>query len=94
MQNKTVSEFEKLLQDGDYLNIPSAGDVVTGTVIGTGRREIRLDVGGVATGVVRGRELFAESAEYNNLVPGESVEATVMEEENENGEMEIGRAHV
>ncbi len=89
MQKKTVSEFEKLLQEGDYLNIPQIGDVVTGTVIGTGRREIRLDVDGVATGVVRGKELFAESAEYNNLVPGEAVEATVMETENENGELEL-----
>ncbi len=89
MQKKTVSEFEKLLQEGDYLNIPQIGDVVTGTVIGTGRREIRLDVSGVATGVVRGKELFAESAEYNNLVPGEAVEATVMETENENGELEL-----
>jgi small subunit ribosomal protein S1 len=89
MQKKTVSEFEKLLQEGDYLNIPAIGDVVTGTVIGTGRREIRLDVDGVSTGVVRGKELFAESAEYNNLVPGEAVEATVMETENENGELEL-----
>lgn len=89
MQKKTSTELEKLLQEGDYLKIPRVGDVVTGTVIGSGRREIRLDIEGIATGVVRGRELFAESAEYNNLVPGETVEATVIEEENENGEMEL-----
>ncbi|PJE77011.1 30S ribosomal protein S1 [Candidatus Uhrbacteria bacterium CG10_big_fil_rev_8_21_14_0_10_48_16] len=83
------SEFEQLLQEGPYLNIPQVGDVVTGTVIGTGRREIRIDLGGVATGVVRGKELFAESSEYANLEPGTEVEATVMELENEGGEIEL-----
>lgn len=89
MQNVPTTEFEKLLEEGQYLNIPAIGDVVTGTVIGSGRREIRLDLNGVATGVVRGRELFAESSEYANLDIGESVEATVMDIENENGEIEL-----
>jgi small subunit ribosomal protein S1 len=89
MENQAITEFEKLLTEGDYLKIPALGDVVTGTVIGSGRREIRLDVGGVATGVVRGRELFAESAEYGGLKAGEQVEATVINVENENGEMEL-----
>jgi small subunit ribosomal protein S1 len=89
MQKQNQTEFEKLLQEGTYLNIPSIGDVVTGTVIGSGRREIRLDIGGITTGVVRGRELFSESSEYSNLAPGEEVTATVMEVENENGEMEL-----
>ncbi|NQV90095.1 S1 RNA-binding domain-containing protein [Candidatus Uhrbacteria bacterium] len=84
-----VSEFEQLLLEGPYLNIPQVGDVVTGTVIGTGRREVRIDLGGIATGVVRGKELFAESSEYANLEPGTEVEATVMEMENEGGEVEL-----
>jgi small subunit ribosomal protein S1 len=89
MEEQPITEFEQLLTQGDYLKIPALGDVVTGTVIGSGRREIRLDVGGVATGVVRGRELFAESSEYGGLTPGETVEATVINVENENGEMEL-----
>lgn len=84
-----VSEFEQLLTEGPYLNIPQVGDVVVGTVIGTGRREVRIDINGVATGVVRGKELFAESSEYANLEPGVEVEATVMELENEGGEIEL-----
>jgi small subunit ribosomal protein S1 len=88
MTNK-VSEFEKLLQEASYPILPQVGDVVTGMVVGSGRREIRLDLNGIATGVVRGKELFAESAEYANLDTGSEVEATVMELENENGEMEL-----
>jgi small subunit ribosomal protein S1 len=84
-----ISEFEQLLQEGGYLNLPQVGDVITGTIIGTGRREIRLDIGGIATGVVRGKELFSESSEYANLNPGDQVEATVMELENESGEIEL-----
>ena len=83
------SEFETLMQEGGYLNLPQVGDVVTGTVIGTGRREVRIDLAGIATGVVRGKELFAESSEYANIEPGSQVEATVMELENENGEIEL-----
>ncbi len=82
-------DFQKLIQEGNYLVIPKVGDVVTGKVIGSGRREIRIDIEGITTGVVRGRELFSESSEYSNLSPGEEVEATVMELENENGEMEL-----
>jgi len=89
MSKDAISEFQRLLQEGNYLNIPKIGDVVNGTIIGTGRKEVRIDIGGIATGVVRGREIFAESTEYSNLKPGESVEATVIDIENENGEMEL-----
>lgn len=88
-QEPQISEFQKLLDEGGYLQIPKAGDVIKGRVISVGRREIRLDVDGVRTGVVRGKELFAESKEYNNLIPGEEVQATVIEFENENGELEL-----
>lgn len=88
-QPEAESAFSKLLLDEKYLNIPKEGDVVKGTVVGVGRREVRLDIGGITIGVIRGRELFAEAAEYRNLEPGDEVEATVMELENENGEVEL-----
>jgi len=89
MTQQNTGEFQKLLEEGNYLNIPKVGDVVTGKIIGAGRREIRIDVNGMATGVVRGRELFSESKEYGGLKPGEEVEATIIELENEDGEMEL-----
>lgn len=87
--SEPLSEFEQLLQQGSYPQLPNVGDVVSGTVIGAGRREIRIDIGGIATGVVRGKELFTESAEYAGLEPGTRVEATVIDLENENGEIEL-----
>ncbi|MFH1142141.1 MAG: S1 RNA-binding domain-containing protein [Candidatus Uhrbacteria bacterium] len=94
MQNidpdQPMTKFERLLVDGDYLKkIPQAGDVVVGKVISTSRREVRLDIEGVTTGVVRGREVFAESGDYAELEPGAEIEATVIDIENENGEMEL-----
>ena|SRR3989338_8964313 len=78
-----------LLDDEAYLQIPKIGDVIRGSVISASRREVRLDVNGIKTGVIRGRELYAESSEYASLKAGDEVEATVVELENENGEVEL-----
>jgi small subunit ribosomal protein S1 len=58
-------------------------------VLSVEKGQIHIDVEGVTTGVVRGKELFAESREYSNLQVGTDVEATVVELENENNEMEL-----
>lgn len=81
------SEFASLV-DG-FLVIPKVGDVVHGKVVSASRREVRLDIDGFGAGVIRGRELFAESSVYADLVAGDGVEATVIEQENENGELEL-----
>ncbi|OIP80815.1 MAG: hypothetical protein AUK20_01015, partial [Parcubacteria group bacterium CG2_30_45_37] len=89
-QNNQASDadFQKLL-DKENIKIPQAGDIIKGTVLSASKAEIRLDIDGIASGVVRGRELYFEAEEYANLKPGDVVEATVVEEENENGELEL-----
>jgi ribosomal protein S1 len=84
-----ASEFKKLLAEGDFFKIPNTGDLVKGKIIDISRSEIRLDVEGLTTGVVRGREFYNESSDYSDLKVGDEVEATVLELENENGEMEL-----
>ena len=84
-----LTEFQKLMEEGQYLVIPKSGDVVKGKIIDIGRREVRVDIGGLSAGVVRGREIFAESADYKDLKVGDEVEATIIDAENENGEMEL-----
>jgi ribosomal protein S1 len=61
--------------------------VVQGAVLSATKSEVRVDIGGVMVGVVRGREL--DDSEYDELNVGDTVEATVLEEENENGEVEL-----
>ncbi len=48
-------EFQKLL-DKENIKIPQAGDIVKGTVLSASKAEVKLDIGGITTGVVRGRE--------------------------------------
>lgn len=81
--------FEELLNSGDSPRLPQVGDVIEGKVISVSKTEVHLDINGVATGVIRGRELYDESGEYSNLKLGETAKATVLELENEYGEMEL-----
>ena len=83
------SEMQRLLEDKQYFNLPKVGDLVKGTIISSDKSEVHIDLGGVATGIVRGRERYGEAEEYRNLKPGDEVEATVMELENETGELEL-----
>jgi len=81
-------EFKQLLADKDYLDIPSAGDIIKGKVISATKREIRIDIPSFRTGIVRGREL-SDDPSLAELKPGDDIEATVIDLENENGELEL-----
>ena len=81
-------DFKKLLED-HLIAYPKIGDTVKGTVISVDKNEVRIDVQNLTTAIVRGRELFNESREYADLKKGDMVEATVIDLENENGEMEL-----
>lgn len=81
-------DFKTIFQNHP-MDLPKIGEAVKGKVIAVERGEVHLDIEGMTTGVVRGEELFGESSEYANLKMGDEVEATVLELENENGEMEL-----
>lgn len=80
--------FSSLLEK-EELKIPQVGDIVKGVVIAASKAEVRLDIDGVMTGIVRGPELYLEAEEYTDLEPGREVEAMVVDPENENGELEL-----
>ena len=81
--------MEELLATSDTVAIPKIGDMVEGEVISVGRNEILLDIDGVSTGIVRGRELYDESGEYSRLSVGDTVQAMVIDLENERGLLEL-----
>lgn len=85
----TVSQLDELLKDESLFLVPKVGDTIKGRVLSTKGREIRIDIRGLTTGVVRGRELYAEAEAYKNIKDGDEVEATVVDAENENGEVEL-----
>jgi len=80
--------FSALLEKED-LKIPQVGDIIKGVVITASKAEVRLDIDGVMTGIIRGPELYLEADEYTDLEPGREVEAMVVDAENENGELEL-----
>ncbi len=85
---KNNKNFKKLLEK-NLTKLPKVGDTITGTVISANKKEIHIDINGVTTGLVRGREIIDESGEYSNIKVGDKVDALVLELENEKGEIEL-----
>jgi len=82
-------EFATLLDAADAPKLPKVGDVIEGKVISVSKSEVHLDIGGYASGIIRGRELYDESGEFSNLKVGDTAKATVVELENEFGTLEL-----
>lgn len=80
---------EMLTKEKEGIHVPQVGETVTGLVVSASKAEVRLDIDGTFIGIVRGRELYDEAPEYASLKPGDTIEATVIEEENENGNIEL-----
>ncbi len=86
--DKDHAEFEKLLDEWSF-KVPQRGELIKGIVISASKAEVKLDINGVISGVVRGPELYEEDDDYADLQTGDEVEATVIQGENENGEIEL-----
>lgn len=86
---KEKQRLADLLEDKAFLTIPKQGDVVKGKVISVSKNEVRIDIENYRTGVVRGREIADPSRVFADVVAGDEVEATVVDLENENGEVEL-----
>lgn len=89
IKDKQKSDLEKLLNSTDLPNIPRVGDIVEGKIISASKNEIFLDINGIITGVIRGKELIDESGLYTDFKKGDVVQVMVLELENERGEMEL-----
>ncbi len=61
------------------------GELVEGTVVFKGKNKLLLDIQGVSTGIVSGRELRDSFNTFKDLRVGEPVSALVLEEENDEG---------
>lgn len=81
---KDTSALGTLLENSTVA-YPQVGETVKGVVIAVGRNEIRVDVGGLAIGLIRGPELD----KHLDLRIGDEVEASVIELDNEFGELEL-----
>lgn len=78
---------ELLLKDG--ADVPNEGDVIKGKVTSVSRNEVIVDLGSFGTGVVRGKEWYDVMDMYVELEPGDEVEASITDLENENGQVDL-----
>lgn len=82
------TEIDKLFSDEAnvaFVTYPAVGEVVKGKIIAVGRNEVRIDINGLAIGLIRGPELDPNA----HLTVGEEIEATVVQLDNEFGELEL-----
>lgn len=87
---QTMADLLEVIKDQKF---PKVGELIKGTVINIGKNEVILDIGGITTGLVRGKELEDESGEHTDLKIGDEAYATVMELENEKGLIELSFRH-
>lgn len=81
----TTSLMESLMQDSPEVLRAKPGELVNGTVIFKGKNKLLIDIQGVATGIVSGRELRDSFQTFRDLRIGDTVMTMVLEEENEEG---------
>lgn len=84
-KNQNSELLDKLLTEEGDLNLPTPGVLTEGTVISVFKNKILVDLGGIATGIITGREAHDSAGTVKELQPGDEVSAYILEEENEDG---------
>ncbi len=77
--------MEALLKKSPNVFRARPGELIEGTVIFRGKNKLLLDLEGVATGIVSGRELRDSFNTFKNLNVGDPVSSMILEEENAEG---------
>ncbi len=77
--------MEELLKNSPPFSAPKCGDLVEGRLIARSKNHILVDIGGVATGIIAGKELSDSTGTSRDLHIGDIVTAFVLEDENEEG---------
>ncbi|MCK5465978.1 30S ribosomal protein S1 [Candidatus Parcubacteria bacterium] len=83
------SEMENLLNDKSAPKLPKVGEVAKGNVMEIGSNIIYVDLGPVGTGAIYGCGKFEGLSMFNDLKLGDSISATVVDLENEDGYVEM-----
>ncbi|OGJ60342.1 hypothetical protein A3A67_03775 [Candidatus Peribacteria bacterium RIFCSPLOWO2_01_FULL_51_18] len=77
--------MQELLKDSPPILRPHPGELIEGIVIFKGKNKMLVDLSGVATGIISGRELRDSLNTFRELNPGEPVVSLILEEENDEG---------
>lgn len=85
LKKKDTSVMENVLKTAPEVLRVRPGELVEGVVVFRGKNKLILDIGGVASGIVSGRELRDSFNTFRDLGVGDAVTALVLEEENNEG---------
>ena len=88
-EKNTNHPMDELLNEGKSIKIPKVGDLVEGSVISISKNEVYLDLDGITTGIIRGKEIYDESDENSSLKVGDKATATIVDLDNESGYLEL-----
>lgn len=80
-------ETQETIQD--TVKIPKPGNIVEGTVIGTGRSAVYIDIKGSRPAIIYGREFIAAKNVLKNIQKGTIIRGKVVSPENKDGYIEI-----
>lgn len=80
-----VHPMEQLLQKMGDFHMPEPGRLVEGEVIAVHKNKILVDIGGVTTGIISGREAKDAEDTIKTVKVGDKISSYVIEPENEEG---------
>jgi small subunit ribosomal protein S1 len=85
MTTQNTSMDELLEKNSPDFATVHAGEIVTGLVIAKDRGKLLVDIGGVATGIISGRELTDTFQTAKDVKIGDEITAFVLEDETDEG---------
>jgi small subunit ribosomal protein S1 len=85
------SEMENLLNSKVAPKLPKVGEITEGKIIEIGSNVIYVDLGAIGTGVIYGygKGILGSLSTLKDLKPGDSISATIVDLENEDGYVEM-----
>lgn len=82
---KAATLMSELMKKSPPVFRAKPGELIEGTVVFRGKNKLLVDIQGVATGIISGRELRDSFNTFKDLQLGTPVSALVLEEESEEG---------
>lgn len=77
--------MDDFLQKAGDFKLPEPGQLIEGQVISVYKNKVLVDIGGLTTGIITGREVKDSADTVESLKPGDDISAYVIEAENEEG---------
>ena len=77
--------MEKLLKDSPEIVFPVPGSLIEGTVTDIYKNKILVDLGGISTGIIAGKEAHDSMNTMEELKAGDEISAYVIDPENPDG---------